>query len=112
MPRPGELKHTIVIKSPTVFTESTSGGKTPDWAASATFATARAKIEPLRGQETLDGGIQNAEVDHRIWIWYRPGVTTKQRIFFGSREFDIVQATNFREESEWLEIVAKEHRPS
>lgn len=107
MPQVGELKHTIAIKSATP-SRSATGGESQAW--TTTVATCRAKIEPLRGEESLSAGIQDASVTHRVWIWYRSGITTKHRIYFGSRIFEILQATNFREESEWLEILAKEYR--
>ena len=77
MPQVGELKHTIAIKSATP-SRSATGGESQAW--TTTVATCRAKIEPLRGEESLSAGIQDASVTHRVWIWYRSGITTKHRI--------------------------------
>ena len=106
MPTTGELTHSIEIQAHTVV-RSSSGAEIPTW---VTTWTVRAKIEPIRGSESLSAGIQNAEVEYRIWVWYRAGVTTKHRILFGTRVFNIIQAANFHEGNEWLEILAKEDR--
>lgn len=109
MPEVGELKHTIIFRQSTT-TRSTSGGELENWTSATAVATCRAKIEPLRGEEQLQSGIQNAVAEYRIWIWYRPGISTKHRIYYGSQVLEIVSLKNFREESEWLEIMAKEWR--
>ncbi len=107
MPFTGELDDIITIKRG-VESVSGSGGKFVDWDAATTIATPWAKVQPLRGREQLDLGIAAAEVDYRIWIRYRPDVRASDRIFWRSRELDIVSATNFRNGFEWMEIMAKE----
>lgn len=109
MPQAGELRETITIKQ-AVETRSGTGAVVVDWANATVIATPRASIEPLRGKEQLDLAIAKAELDYRIWIRFRSGITPQQRIFWRTKELDIVSVSNFRTQNEWLEIMAKERR--
>ena len=104
MPRTGELLEQITIQRGTE-SKSGAGGVIVTW---TTQWEPWAKIEPIRGREQLDVGIAAAEVDYRIWIRYRADVRPSDRILWGTRILDIVSATNFRNENEWTEIMAKE----
>lgn len=108
MPHTGELREQIVIQSQTE-TQDGTGDTRPVW---STVRTARAKVEPLRGEEQHQAGLgENATADLRIWIrWDSTAITTEMRITWRSKELDIVSVQNLRYENEWFEILAREHR--
>lgn len=109
MPEIGELTRPITIRAATL-TRTASGGELEDWTTAAAVATCRAKIEPMRGAEQVAAGIDNATMEYRVWILYRPGISTKHRIYHRSQVLEILSVQNFHEANEWLEIMAREWR--
>lgn len=95
--RAGSLRHRVTIQQ---ATESQNGFGEPikSW---SNLATVWAAVEPLQGQEFLDGRQLEAAVDTRIRIRHRSGVTQRMRATWGSHVYDvqsvIVDATNRRQ---------------
>ena len=81
----GKLDRQIVIQSLTTG-QSVYGGTTESY---STLATVFAKVTPLRGREFFDSKAINSEVDTRFVIRYRNDVTTKHRISYDSKIYDI-----------------------
>lgn len=102
--RAGKLRHEIVIQK-TTQTQSTSGAFVDSW---ATFATVRASIEPLNGKEYFDSQQVNAEENIRFRIRYLPNLTTKMRISWDSRIFDIRSIINTNERNRELILMVVE----
>ena len=103
----GELRHRVTIQEKTV-TIDTYGGEVVAW---ADVATVWAAVEPLSGREFLEGGRLENEINHRIRIRYREGLTPSMRVCWQSRAFDIesVIERESRRREIWLmcrEIVA------
>ncbi len=79
------LRHTVTIQTRTDVRQP-DGSYAPTW---STFATVRAAVEPLRGQEYLAAAQLQSTLNARIRIRYISGVTTKMRVLFDSRYFEI-----------------------
>ena len=109
----GELRHRVTIQEKTVSIDA-YGGEVVTW---STVVTVWAAVEPLSGREFLEGRRQENEINYRIRIRYREGLTPSMRVVWGSttsggaRAFDIeavIERASGRREI-WLmcrEIVA------
>lgn len=102
---PGLLRHRVEIQT-SVEVNDTFGQPIPAW--SALYQNVKANVEPLNGQELFEARQLYSEVTHRITARYVPGVTTKHRVLWGTRVFDILAALNLEERNLVLEIMAKE----
>lgn len=91
--RAGRLRHVITIQQATETRDSV-GAIIRTW---ATYDTVRASIEPLNGREYFNASQVQAEVSTRIRVRYLDGLTSKMRILFGSRIYDIKAIINDKE---------------
>ena len=105
--RAGELRHIISIQEESP-TPDGMGGENLTWAAVSGMDSVPAAIWPLRSNERLDMMKLENEVTHKIRIRYRSGITTKNRVLFGPRTFNIVSLINPDERNIMLEILAVE----
>ena len=100
----GDLRHLITIETPTI-TQGDYGEPTVVW---STFKTIRVSIEPLRGREFFDSEKFNSEVTHKIKMRYLGGLTSKMRIKFGTRYFNILSVININERNRELHLMCAE----
>ena len=103
--RAGDLRHRIVIQEKT-DTPDGMGGFTSTW--SEKFK-ARAAIWPLSSKEQLDAMKLESVITNKIRIRYRAGITSANRILFGSRIFQIKGAPiNTDERNKTLDFLVTE----
>ena len=103
----GDFRHQITIQSSTVTT-GTFGGKSDSW---ATHSTGFAKIESMTGREYQGQGQVKSDTTHKFWIRQnkdKSTITTKMRISFNSRTFDIQSVIDPDETDNVLIIMGKE----
>lgn len=100
----GSFKHGIIVQTLTETADG-FGGFTRSWADTITVA---AMIKPLNGFERAQGRQLEAAASHKITIRYRTGLSTKQRISYGGRYFDIASIINLDEANKYIEIMALE----
>ncbi|MCB2081365.1 MAG: phage head closure protein [Hyphomicrobiales bacterium] len=95
----------VILQSPQE-TVDTGGGYSVTWQE---VATLWAHMEVLgRGREAWqDAQLQDRQL-FRFTLRYRDGVTTKQRLVYDSRTFNIRAVVNPDERGEMLELVAEE----
>lgn len=105
--RAGNLRHKITIQKPTEASDGI-GGMTTTW---GTFKSVRAAIWPLRGTEYIAAMQVTSEISHKIRIRYLDNVTSKMRIKFGTRYFDIQSIINPDERDIYLEMMCRETTP-
>jgi len=86
--RAGQLRHSITVQL-SVATADGMGGETNTW--TDLFDT-RAAIWPLSSKEQLDAMKLESVITNKIRIRYRAGITSKNRIKFGDRIFNIIGA--------------------
>jgi SPP1 family predicted phage head-tail adaptor len=99
-------RHSIDLQ--TVSEVNNAGEVTETW---STICTKRASIEPIQGREYWDGKQTLADQNFVIKIDYDATavtITTKGRILFGSRIFDIQTKANPGEMNEELHFICKE----
>lgn len=101
----GRLRHPITLQNPTV-SRGASGGKTEAYTA---FASPRAAIKYLSGEENEGAGQKRARATAEIKFRYVANVTTKTRILFGSRTFDILTINNVFEKDRELICQCREN---
>ena len=102
--RAGPLRNRIIIEK-TTESQSSSGEVDNTW---STFATVWASIEPLNVKEYFDSQQVNAEENTRFRIRYLLGVTTKMRISWNSRIYDIRSIININEINKEMVLMAVE----
>ena len=105
--RAGSLRHTISIQEET-STPDSQGGFTLEWNDISSMDAVPAAIWPLSAKESLDAMKLELQITHKIRIRYRSGITTKDRIKFGTRIFNIVSLINLEERNEQLDMLALE----
>lgn len=86
----GQLRHKVIIQSLTE-TQNTYGEPIKTW---ATFATRRAAIKTVSGSEKMSSKQLNSEAKIIFTLRYLSGVTTKMRVSYDSRIFDIIAIDN------------------
>lgn len=84
---------------------TTLGGLSTTW---ATETTVWASIEPLNARESLIAQQSQSDIDTRIRIRYYSSLTTRYRIKYGTRYFQIISAINPSEKNEEWELLCKE----
>ena len=65
-------------------------------------------IQTISGKETYLSSQNYSTLSHKLRIRYSKLVNTKQRIFFGEREFKILAVLNIFEANKELEILVEE----
>ena len=101
---PGRLNRRVTIQSVTETPDS-FGEPAETW---SDVATVWAAIEPILGEEFFQSGYWSGEVSHRITIRHLSGITTKHRVKYGSRVFDIKAVRNIDEANIQLELMCVE----
>lgn len=106
--RAGNLRHSVSIQEQTQ-TPDGMGGSTLTWAAKTGMDSVPAAIWPLSSKEQIDAMKLESLATNRIRIRYRPGITSKNRIVFGSRVFNILGAPiNLDERGRQLDFIVSE----
>jgi SPP1 family predicted phage head-tail adaptor len=79
-----------------------------DPAAWTDAIVAWADIQPAAGRSQLAGEAQASPVTHTVTIRYRPGVTARMRVLYGTRIFEIDSVIDVEERHFWLELLCTE----
>lgn len=103
----GKLRHRVTIQRLVTGSPTQNAGGEPD-ASWADVATVYASIEPLRGRELLVAQQINSEVTGTIRVRYRAGLTSADRIKFGTRYYDVLGITNPEERNRELLLQVRE----
>ena len=105
--RAGTLRETIVVQTPTETADAT-GEPVATW---ATHITRRAAVEDKSASERWAGTERLSEATHRFRIRYDTTAittTTKMRISYDSRLFDILSVTNIGTRDREIHMMATE----
>lgn len=105
--RAGSLRHVVSIQEVTE-TDDAESSFTESWANKTGLGVVRASIRPLKAMEIEDHRKLELNVTHDIMIYYKPGITAKDRILFGSRIFDIESIINWEERNIRLNFLTLE----
>ncbi|HUM33630.1 MAG TPA: phage head closure protein [Candidatus Saccharicenans sp.] len=104
IPEIGELRSRIVFQSATKLDDG-YGGKEIVWQDAF---SAWALIEPLSAHEKFEAMSVQSRVTHRVYIRYRPDVSTGMRIRYGDRLFEIEGILDVGEQKRFLELLCSE----
>jgi len=102
--RAGPLRHRVQIQS-AVRVRTASGGYTESW---STDRTTWASVEPISGREFFAEQRVQGEVTHRIRMRHSPGLTTRNRIRFDGRSFNLLAVLDAAERGISHECMATE----
>ena len=100
----GTLRRRIVIQTPTETVDD-HGGLV---ATFATFDTVSAAILPKPGTEPFEDDRYRATQRVVFEIRYRTGITTKMRVSYDSRLFDIESIVNVEERNKKVLLITEE----
>jgi len=101
----GRLNKQITIQQVTE-TKNSFGEVSEAW---STYNTVWAEIKPISGKEYFNAESVQSEVTHKIKTRYLSGITTKMRISYDSRVFDIETVINIDERSRYIEMMCTEN---
>lgn len=102
--RIGQLRHKIFLVE-IVEVQDAMGSFTHN---EVLFQELMAEIKPISGNERFISNGLFTEATAQIRCRYVPGVSTKHKIVFGTRKFDIIYVQNKDERNIELLIIAKE----
>ena len=100
----GNMRHRIEVQSQTATSDG-AGGWVRVW---QTDLSAWASIQPLNGYEKFQASQMETDITHKIMTRYQSGITTKHRIKFDDRYFNIVEVLNIDQRNAMLKITAVE----
>lgn len=102
----GRLRHRLQIQAPTETQDQNTGAVNVTW---STIATVWGAIEPLSARDLIAAQATDSEVDTRIVIRYRTGITSKMRMHHAAKGvyYDIATPLSDKDSGlEYLTIVA------
>jgi len=106
--RAGALRHRVDIQEQTETSDG-MGGFSITWASKTGMGSVPARIMPLTSKEQLDSMKLESVITNKIRIRYRAGITSANRILFGSRIFQIKGAPiNYDEKNITLDFLVTE----
>lgn len=88
-----------------IATSDGQGGFEEEWIR---VLTLWAKIDPVKGMEKFQADQTQTPVTHKILMRYRSDITTKNRITYNDRIFQIKEIINPGEDDNFLHITAIE----
>jgi len=101
----GQRRHYISIEQ-VAESQDARGELTKTWTE---YANAWSEIKPVRGREYFQAHAENVAADTRIILPYLSGITSKMRVRFGSRIYDIETVINIDERNRELNLMCVEH---
>jgi len=106
--RAGGLRHRIAIQVESSAPDG-MGGEVLTWTSVTGLGSVPAAIWPLSSKEQLDAMKLESVITNKIRIRYRAGITSANRIVFGSRIFNIKGAPiNSDEKNKTLDFLVTE----
>jgi SPP1 family predicted phage head-tail adaptor len=103
---PGDLRQRIRIeKKHEPVAQGSFGEQSPAWDL---VAEVWASPEAMRGQEYLESRRLQADVDWRIRIRYREGITPAMRVVYGEKVFNIISVIDVKERHREMQLMCKE----
>lgn len=105
----GELRQYIAIQANTP-TRATSGQEVASW-ATISGGNCWAKIETRKLQGEVRSGDSMEANEQAVFVMrYRTDVTTKHRIVWNSRNFNVIEATDPEYRGRWLQVICMEQK--
>ena len=106
-PSIGAMRHKIIIQQVTSTTDA-GGGRSVAW---SNYKTVFAHVQQLSAQVKYDTGIVEEKGLYEFTMRFLTGVSTRNRISFDSKLFNIDSVINMDERKKYIVIRAKEGVP-
>ena len=104
----GHLRHRVAIANPT-RTADGDGGYTDAWvAAEPSPVWARIDTATASNIERLVGNTVSAPISHIVTMRWHEGVTTRSRLTYDGRYFNVRGVQNIQERDRWLVLACEE----
>jgi SPP1 family predicted phage head-tail adaptor len=104
----GQLRKRLELQTITETADG-GGGFTETWTK---VTIIWGSIKPLDARERLRAMVLETPITHKIMLRYRTDITTKSRLLFGTRIFNVREVINIDERNKYLEILAEENVPT
>lgn len=102
--RPGKLRFIITIEEPSLGAVGDYGDPVISW---STFATVWADFFPLRGKELFAAKASQSETTGRFVMRYISGVTSKMRISYNGKIYNITECLNINGRDKELHVLTQ-----
>lgn len=104
----GQMRHRVAIANPT-RTADGDGGYTDTWvAADPSPVWARIDVATASNIERLVGNTIEAPISHIVTMRWHDGVTTRSRLTYDGRAFNVRGLQNIQERDRWLVLACEE----
>lgn len=103
--RAGTLRHSVTIQSPSGEEKDDRGEVVPNY---GDVATVWAEVMPLAGAERIQAATISPELTHRVSMRQRSDLTSRERLVWGERIFEIVSVMDVGERGRELRLLCKE----
>lgn len=100
----GKMRYPLKLQSATRTTDA-GGGSSESW---STVATIYGDIKPLNSEESYRQGVIQESVTHEVYVRFRAGLSTSNRLLYESRVFNIKGVLNIDERDRFLKLTCKE----
>lgn len=100
----GDLRHSIRLQALQESVDS-GGGHARVW---TDIGRTHAHITPVSGGEWLRSEQVQSHMTHRVTLRWLPGLTSKMRLLFGDRVFNVRMVRNLDERRRWIELMCEE----
>lgn len=103
--RAGKLRHLVTVQTELEDQSSMTGAVTKAW---ATVASVYASVEPLIGRELQRAMAERAELTYTIRTRYLAGITTRHRLLYDGKTFNIRSVVDVEERHRELVLMCTE----
>ena len=104
----GQMRHRVAIANPTREADG-DGGYTDTWvAASPSPVWARIDVATASNIERLVGNTIEAPISHIVTMRWHAGVSTRSRLTYDGRYFNVRGLQNIQERDKWLVLACEE----
>lgn len=105
--------HQVVLQNPAAAVPDGDGGFLRTWSdlTPRTMHVAITRATQSDLERTIPVGTSITTATHLIWSLFHPQVTTKTRLLFGARVFEVISVTNVDERSRECLLVCVEVQP-
>lgn len=103
--RAGQLRHLATVQTELEDQSSMTGAVTKAW---VTVASVYASVEPLIGRELQRAMAERAELTYTIRTRYLAGITTRHRLLYDGKTFNIRSVVDVEERHRELVLMCTE----
>lgn len=103
----GMLRHTVAFENPPAVNDG-QGGFEGAWTPIATAAAVRGALKPASGNERYFAGQLESPITHHFYTRYRTDITSKARMVYEGRLFQVRAILDIEERKRWFDITLEE----